>query len=180
MISYKNIEIHKYEIIDGIPTIPDSFFLNLFDVIMREGALNTFYMLSREDDLNSYQFMNWCKRNHFYFVEYNGGPGGFTIVTELRPGFGMIDIYLFKEHWGTERTDIIRQDATEWLLLNEWISLISFIPRVNKKMENALHKIKWQDMGVIPNSRINKKNGELVDSLVGYGTRTMYTEENNE
>lgn len=174
MVKYKSIEIYKYEIIDGVPTIPDSFFFNLFNKIMGEGALHTFYMLSNKEDLNPYQFMNWCKSNYFYYVEYEGEPGGFTVVTELRTGFGMIDIYLFKEHWGTERTDIIRYDATEWLLLHDWLSLISFIPRSNLKMEKALHKIKWADLGVIPKSRINKKTGELVDSFVGYGTREMY------
>jgi len=174
VIEYKNIRIYKFEVVDGINSLPDSFFKKIFNKKNWEGTKNTFYQLSKKEDLNPYQFMNWCKSNNFYYVQYEGRPGGFTVVTELRTGFVMIDIYLFKEHWGTERTDIIRIDATEWLLLNEWISLISFIPAINVKMDKALHKIKWKDLGVMPNSRINKKTGQLVDSLVGFGTREMY------
>jgi hypothetical protein len=174
MIKYKSVNIYKYMLIDGIATIPDSFFVNLFNKIIDEGAEHTFWMLSKREDLNPFKFMNWCKMNHFYFVEYGDRPGGFTVVTELRSGFGMIDIYLFKEHWGTDRTDEIRMDTTEWLLLNEWLSLICFIPRTNELMEKALHKVKWKDLGVIKNNRINKKTGEFVDSWVGYGNREMY------
>ena len=68
MIEYKNIRIYKFEVVDGINSLPDSFFIELFNKIIGEGAINTFYQLSRKEDLNPYQFMNWCKSNHFYLL----------------------------------------------------------------------------------------------------------------
>lgn len=176
MIEHKDVTIVKYAVVDGIPTLPDSFFYKLFEKIMEEGADTTFYLLAQPDTLSPWQFMNWCKSNHFYFVGYKGKAAGFCIVTEIRTGFGFIDIYLFKEHWGTEVTDETRMQVTEWLLTNEWLSLVCFIPTNNKYMMNALHQVKWKDLGVIPKSRIDKKNNVLVDQHVGYGTREMYEE----
>lgn len=177
MIKFKDVAIVPYRIDDGIPNLPNSFFFSLFDRIMAEGAAQTFYLLANEEALNKMQFTRWCQYNHFYFVYHKEKPAGFTVVTEIRTGFGYIDIYLFKEHWGSPVTDEARDQATEWLLTNEWNALISFIPTDNKHMVNALHKIRWKDLGVIPQSRIDKKNNKMVDQLVGYSTRGMYQKE---
>lgn len=174
MIEFKDISIVKFQVEDGIPNMPNSFFFDLFGRIMSEGAAETFYLLANEKDINKVQFARWCQYNHFYFVYYKGTPAGFTIVTEIRTGFGYIDFYIFKEHWGTEVTTATRDQATEWLLLNDWNAIISFIPSDNAHMVSALHKVRWTDFGIIPKSRIDKKNNKMVDQLVGYATREMY------
>lgn len=177
MIKYKNVVIHKFQIIDGIQLMRDSFFYDLFDKIMDEGAINNFFSLAKEEDLNADEFKNWCKFNYFYYVEYKEKPGGFVIIKELGPDIGMLDFYCFKEQWGTGNAEIIRYDTTEWLLKHDWLSLIWFIPMINKHMVNTLHKIKESKLGIMKKSRINKKNGELVDLLVGYANREMYSED---
>jgi hypothetical protein len=174
MIEHKDIVIHKYEVVDGIATLPNTFFFKLLQQIMEEGAENTFYLLAQPDTLDAFQFTHWCQSNNFYFVMYKGEPFGFTVVTEIRTGFGFIDIYVFKKHWGTDAADAGRMQATEWLLTNEWLSLLAFIPMNNEHMVRSLHKVKWKDLGILPKSRIDKKNNVLVDQLVGYGSREMY------
>lgn len=174
MIQHKDVEIIPYRVIDGRPTLPDDFFSALYGLIVDEGALGDFYALTRGEDIDEARFTSWCKANHFYLARHKGIPVLFIVVTEIRPGFGFIDLYHFHGFRGTAQAHELRRQVAECLLNSEWNAWISFVPASNPRMAKSLHKIPWETLGVIPKSRVNMRTGEKVDTLVGFATADMY------
>ena len=143
----------------------------LYAVIDKDVMADYFFYSSMCRDCDDLLSLTW--RSATYYFSYDNKPAVVVWISEIRPGTGVTNYYIFQEWRGNLSADIFKE-CVEWLLKHDWWLLIGLSPSENIAGLKFLKKIGVNIVGKMEGVKWFAKQERFTDYIVSYKCRGEY------
>ena len=166
-----NVDLVPYTQVDGIPTMSDSYLMDLFIRCREEGSDEfVFY----DGPMDPVGFVNMCKTpgNHVFLITVDGEPGGFVWLNGWKEYTATAHFCFFKSIRGNGKAVDVGRGTIKWLFENmELEAMYGMTPETYKPVLLFIRAIGMNILGTLPKGAWIYKDQKHHGVVLSYVTR---------